>query len=77
MCPHVLGWKDDRERGLFYQYGGESESGLSPLGSAENWRCMFIDEMSRVRVVEGPWRTAFDGLHGQTCIDEVDVSASS
>ena len=39
FCPHRLGRnKDGQLRVLCYQYGGESESGLKPIGSRDNWR---------------------------------------
>jgi hypothetical protein len=39
FCPHRVG--RNREgwlRVLCYQYGGESQSGLQPVGSPANWR---------------------------------------
>jgi hypothetical protein len=39
FCPHRLGRNRLGEpRVLCYQYGGESESGLGPIGSPDNWR---------------------------------------
>lgn len=41
FCPHRLGRNRlGQPRVLCYQYGGESESGLGPIGSLENWRCV-------------------------------------
>ncbi len=36
MSPHVLGKKNDKYQTLFFQYGGESNSGLS-TDRNENW----------------------------------------
>src|SRR5262249_33922766 len=36
VTPNRLG----QPRALCYQYGGESESGLGPIGSPDNWRCV-------------------------------------
>ena len=47
MCPHTLGYKNDKEHALKYQFGGDSKSGLSPGGSGENWRCVFVDRGGR------------------------------
>ncbi len=33
MCPHKLGTKTGVAHGLFYQFGGTSETGLEPSGS--------------------------------------------
>lgn len=39
LCPHRLGRNEKGQpRVLCYQYGGESESGLEPVGSPANWR---------------------------------------
>src|SRR5947208_31189 len=46
LCPHRLGKNKYRQlRVLCYQYGGESESGLQPVGSPANWRCMAVDKL--------------------------------
>jgi len=59
LCPHRLGRsKQGQLRVLCYQYGGESESGLQPAGSAANWRCIAIEKLSAVKLLEGSWRTA-------------------
>jgi hypothetical protein len=71
MCPHVLGWKHGRPQALFYQFGGTSSSGLGPDGSRDNWRCLPIDELRDVRVVDGPWHTATNHSRPQTCVGDV------
>jgi len=76
MCPHVLGVKHGRTQCLFYQFGGESRSGLGPDGSPENWRCIPIIELEDVEVRDGPWHTA-PGYGGrQGCVDYVDVAVA-
>jgi hypothetical protein len=40
LCPHAVGYKNGRVQGMFYQCGGESSSGLAPMGSDKNWRCI-------------------------------------
>ena len=72
MCPHTLGWKRGREKALFYQFGGSSKSGLEPIGSPNNWRCVFVDNISNVQIQAGPWFTASNHSRPQTCIDEID-----
>ena len=75
MCPHYLGLKDGRRRALFYQFAGESSSGLSPDGSPDNWRCLFLDELTNVRSrdAHGEWHTAPSDSHSQRCVDQVDL----
>ncbi|MFO0949928.1 MAG: hypothetical protein U0835_02010 [Isosphaeraceae bacterium] len=71
LCPHVLGYKRGRAQALFYQFGGTSNSVLGPPGDFRNWRCIPVDEMTRIEVVEGPWYTAWNHSRPQTCIDRV------
>jgi hypothetical protein len=37
-------------RVLCYQYGGESRSGLDPVGSPANWRCVALEKLSGLTV---------------------------
>ena len=73
LCPHVLGKKGIRDQALFYQFGGESSSGLEPDGSPNNWRCMFLDELSDIQLQDGEWHTAPNHSRPQTCVDDVEV----
>lgn len=73
LCPHTIGTKNGRKQALFFQFGGESSSGLPPGGE---WRCIPVDEMTEISVRDGEWRT--DGRHSQpqTCIDAIDVEVA-
>lgn len=77
MCPHAIGYKKGRQKALLYQFAGGSSSGLGPIGSPDNWRCVFVDELENVSVKSsgGTWHTA-DQTRRQTCIDEVDVEVA-
>jgi hypothetical protein len=74
LCPHRLGWNSrGQARVLCYQYGGESESGLKLIGSPANWRCIDVDDLHHVKLLEEDWRTAPNYARPQTCVTEVDV----
>ena len=76
LCPHRLGWNPEgRLRALCYQYSGQSDSGLQAAGSPENWRCIVLEKLSRVELLEGAWYTAPNHSRPQTCVAEVDVDA--
>jgi hypothetical protein len=75
MCPHALGWKNGKEKVLLYQFAGGSKHGLEPPGSPNNWRCLFVGSLTKVRVIDGDWYTASNHSRPQTCIDDVDVQA--
>ena len=74
LCAHKAGWNKDRQlRVLCYQYAGERQSGLGPVGALGNWRCLAIEKISYVELLEAPWRTAPNRSRPQTCIEDVDV----
>jgi hypothetical protein len=76
LCPHRLGRnKAGQTRVLCYQYGGESGSGLEAPGSPANWRCIVLEKLSHVELLEDDWRTAPNHWRPQTCVVEVDVDA--
>jgi hypothetical protein len=66
-CFVRTGWgatKDGQLRVLCYQYGGESESGLKPIGSADNWRCVALDKLRSVEVLNGVANRAYPRTSG-------------
>jgi hypothetical protein len=76
FCPHRLGRnRAGQPRVLCYQYGGGSQSGLQPVGSSANWRCIALEKLSRVRLVEDAWRTAPNHSRPASCMAEADIDA--
>jgi hypothetical protein len=76
FCPHRLGRnREGMARVLCYQYGGESESGLAPIGSPENWRCVVFEKLRRVEAVSGSWKTAPNHSRPTTCVVDADIDA--
>ena len=76
FCPHRLGRnRAGQLRVLCYQYGGESESGLEPMGSPANWRCVALEKLSRVKLLEDAWRTAPNHSRPASCVAEADIDA--
>jgi hypothetical protein len=76
FCPHRLGRNHEGQlRVLCYQYGGQSGSGLQAAGSSANWRCIAVEKLSRVELLEDAWHTAPNHSRPQTCVAEVDVDA--
>jgi hypothetical protein len=62
-------------RVLCYQYGGESESGLAPIGSPENRRCVALEKLRKVKLLDGSWKTAPKHSRPATCVIEADIDA--
>jgi hypothetical protein len=78
LCPHLLGWnRHQRLHVLCYQYGGDSESGLKPAGASDNWRCLAVENLSKVELLDGSWHTAENHSRPQTCIEDVELDADA
>jgi|SRR4051812_27374093 hypothetical protein len=76
FCPHRLGRnRANQLRVLCYQYGGESESGLAPVGSSDNWRCVALEKLRKVELLQGSWQTAPNHSRPATCVVEADIDA--
>jgi hypothetical protein len=76
LCPHRVGRNHKGElRVLCYQYAGDSRSGLQAAGSPANWRCIAIEKLSRVTLLDEAWHTAPNHSRPQTCVAEVDLDA--
>ncbi len=76
LGPHPLGRnKEGQLRALHYQYGSESESGLKPAGSPDNWRCVALDKRTRVELLNGGWQTAPNHSRPASCVPYADVDA--
>jgi hypothetical protein len=76
FCPHRLGRnRAGQLRVLGYQYGGDSSSGLGPAGSPENWRCMVLERLHSVRLLDDRWQTAPNHSRPATCVIEADIDA--
>lgn len=76
FCPHRLGRnRAGQLRVLCYQYGGESESGLEPAGSPENWRCVALEKLKSVELLEDYWRSAPNHSRPASCVIEADIDA--
>jgi hypothetical protein len=74
LCPHVLGWKTNREHALFFQVGGDSVKGLASTGS---WRCLNLDGLTEVESQEGAFVTGpsyYD--NPQKCVDKIEAQIS-
>ena len=77
LCPHRLGRNSKGElRILCYQYGGESSSKLDQSGSPANWRCMVVEKLRQVRLLDDRWRTAPNHSRPASCVVDADIDAN-
>jgi hypothetical protein len=78
FCPHILGRnKDDVPYALCYQFGGKSNSGLQNRGSVDNWRCLCLEKLTDVELIEGQWHTPEGHSRPQTCITTVEYDSEN
>jgi hypothetical protein len=76
FCPHRLGRNRSKQlRVLCYQYGGESQSGLASMGSPANWRCVVLEKLRKVELLDGVWRTAPNHSRPASCVIDADIDA--
>ena len=76
FCPHRLGRNREGElRVLCYQYGGQSESGLQPPGSPANWRCIVLEKLRKVELLDHGWHTARNHSRPASCVVKPDIDA--
>lgn len=81
VCPHALGWKNDRPMVLAYQTGGETTSGTLAIDPRKRWRCLFVDEIDQVGAAGAgtAWGSAdnYDPAHPFHVIDEIAVAITA
>jgi hypothetical protein len=68
LCPHAIGDKDGKLNVLFFQFAGESNSGLASGGQ---WRCIHLDDLSNVSIAPGRWRTRTDYARPEVCVGRI------
>jgi hypothetical protein len=74
LCPHVLGRnKAGRWQVLCYQFGGESSRGLRHGDSPNNWRCIPLDGLHSVELLNLPWHSGPRHSSIQTCIEYIEL----
>ena len=74
LCPHVLGYNRPGDWRVFcYQYGGETNRGPLPTGGEGIWRCLSLQKLSEVELLDNPWQT--EPHARQRCVENIEVDA--
>ena len=73
ISPYELGTKGNKYQCLFYQYGGESSSGTIDGRSKHNWRCMELNKLKNIQILDEPLFKPDVVSHKKpsNCIDKV------
>jgi hypothetical protein len=75
MTPHAIGTKNGNQQALFYQYGGQSSSGLSD-DPKQNWRCISVDKIEGLIINTDTFQTTDNHSKRQTCADAIDIEVA-
>jgi hypothetical protein len=73
LCPWAIGSRHGVQRGLFYQRGGLTSSGPVVPGAPNNWRCMDLERLEILEVVDGEWIGPTEHRRTSGCMDVVDL----
>ncbi len=75
VCPHAIGYgPSGNEQVLVYQFGGFGSKGpASSFKPEDRWRCISIDGISELAIVDGEWLSAANYSTPSTCVKEVDL----
>jgi hypothetical protein len=78
ICPHALGWNNNRPMLLGYQTGGQTTSGTLPADPRKRWRCLFVDEIDHIDAADpaNAWGTTdnYNPSHPFPAIDQVTIA---
>lgn len=73
VCPHVLGWKNDRPTVLVYQLDGTTSTGALPQQPQKRWRSMLLDDIEDPVITDGCWQGADNYSRHSVNIDRIAV----
>jgi hypothetical protein len=48
---------------------------FQPEGSPTNWRCIAVEKLSKVKLLEDTWRTAPNHSRPASCVIDADIDA--
>lgn len=70
LCPHIIGHTDGEEKGLAFQFAGETSTTL-PAGG--EWRCLYLARVRDAKLRDGPWHAGDQHRSQQTCVENIDL----
>ena len=81
ICPHALGWNNNRPMLLGYQTGGQTSTGTLPADPRRRWRCLFVDEIEQIVTADpaSRWGSAdnYNPSHPFNAINNVTLAISA
>lgn len=78
VCPHALGWKNNKAMLLAYQTAGQAHTGALPAEPRQGWRNLFVDDICDVTLADPAttWETAdnYNAFHPFNSIDQLSIA---
>ncbi len=71
LCPHIIGWTNNKERLLAYQFAGTTGSRALPPDGA--WKCLDVAAMSDIQVRDGRRHEGGSHQKEQKCVQDIDL----
>ncbi len=73
LSPYKLGTKKESYQCLFYQYGGESSKSIINSKSKYNWRCLKLDQLKQIQILDEPLQKPEIVSHKKPsqCVDNI------
>ena len=73
LSPYRVGWKGGKLQCLFYQYSGKSNSSYIDGISNKNWRCLKLNKLHNIEVLDKPLFKPLIVSHKKksSCIDKI------
>lgn len=68
-CPHAIGTRAGRPYVLMFQFSGRSNNPMPPGGT---WRCMDLEEITQISVMNGRWQGGPAHSRPRGCLDTVE-----
>lgn len=78
ICPHALGWHDQRALVLGYQTGGDTHTGSLDPDPQKRWRCLYVDEITHTAPADpdNHWATP-NNYHPAQPFPHIDTLAAA
>lgn len=78
ICPHALGWKNNKAMLLAYQTGGHTSTAPLPADPRRRWRNLFVDDIDHAVLADpaNTWETAdnYNPSHPFNSIDRLAIA---
>jgi hypothetical protein len=75
-CSVRIGWGETAKASFecfVISMAAQSETSLGPPGSSDSWRCVAVDKLSGIELLDRRWQTAPNHSRPASCIVDPDI----